>query len=95
MTRITEAEVAEIVVAYLSEKTTGEATIAELIKEIPNRVQLSEDDLRQSPTRPNEAWWEQKVRNITSHKDTPGNAIYEGKLIAVPGGLRLPIKVTA
>jgi hypothetical protein len=89
---ITEAEIAEIVIGYLSEKTTGEATIAELIKEIPNRVQLSEADLQRSPTRPNEAIWEQKVRNITSHKDSPGNAIYEGKLIATPGGLALPQK---
>jgi hypothetical protein len=92
MARITEAEIADIVIEYLSEKTNGEATIAELVKEIPNRVQLSEDDLRQSPTRPNEAWWEQKVRNITSHKASPGNAIHDGKLVAVSGGLALPVK---
>ena len=95
MPTITEAEIAKVVVTYLTEKTTREATIAELIKEIPNRVRLSEDDLRRSQTRPNEAIWEQKVRNITSHKDSPGNAIYEGKLIATAGGLALPHKSAA
>ncbi len=95
MARITEAEIAEIVIAYLSEKTNGEATIAELVKEIPNRARLTADDLQPSPTRPNEAIWEQQVRNITSHKASPGNAIHDGKLIAVPGGLALARKRSA
>jgi hypothetical protein len=60
-----------------------------------NHVSLSAEDLKQSDTRPNEAVWEQQVRNITSHKDSPGNAICEGKLIAIPGGLALPGKAEA
>jgi hypothetical protein len=95
MARITEAEIAEIVVEYLSEKSSGEATIAELVKEIPNRVQLSADDLQPSLTRSGEAIWEQQVRNITSHKASPGNAIHDGRLISVNGGLALPRKKTA
>lgn len=95
MARITEAEIAEIVIDYLSEKTSGEASIAELVEEIPNRVQLSAEDLQPSSTRPGEAIWEQQVRNITSHKASPGNAIHDGKLIAVPGGLALARKRTA
>jgi hypothetical protein len=47
-------------------------------------------DLAPSLTRTGEAIWEQQVRNITSHKKSPGNAIYEGRLVAVPGGLALP-----
>lgn len=90
MSRITEAEIAEIVIDYLTEKTTGKANIKELVREIPRRVNLSSEDLRQSTTRPNEAIWEQQVRNITSHKDAPGNAIFEGRLVAIPGGLALP-----
>ena len=89
MARITESEIAEIVITILSERSTREATIAELVKEIPNRVALSPEDLATSPTRPGEAIWEQQVRNITSHKASPGNAIHDGKLIAVSGGLRL------
>jgi hypothetical protein len=54
MSRITEAEIADIVEEILRERPNGEATIAQLIDEIPNRVVLSAEDLAQSPTRPNE-----------------------------------------
>src|ERR1700730_2688015 len=90
MSRVTEAEVAEAVEAILQDRPTGRATIKELVEEIPNRITLSAEDLEQSQTRPNEALWEQQVRNITSHKASPGNAIFEGRLVAIPGGLALP-----
>ena len=90
MSRVTEAEVAEAVEAILQDRSSGRATIKELVAEIPNRIALSAEDLERSQTRPNEALWEQQVRNITSHKASPGNAIYEGKLVAIPGGLALP-----
>ena len=92
MSRITETEIADIVEAYLKEKSSGRANIQELVKAIPGRVTLSAEDLAQSPTRRNEAIWEQQVRNITSHKESPGNAIYGGKLVAISGGLALPGK---
>jgi hypothetical protein len=95
MSRIAETEIAVIVEAILTESVSGEATVAQLIQEIPNRVALSAEDLAPSTTRPNEAVWEQQVRNITSHKATPGNAIYEGKLVAIPGGLRLAGRAAA
>jgi hypothetical protein len=95
MARITEAEIAEIVVAILEDTRGGEASIAELVAEVPKRVRLSVEDLAPSPTRRGEALWEQQVRNITSHKDSPGNAIHDGKLIAVPGGLALTKKKAA
>jgi hypothetical protein len=95
MARITEAEIADIVVAILEDTPGGEASIAELIEEIPNRVALSAEDLAPSPTRRNEAIWEQQVRNITSHKKSPGNAIHDGRLVAISGGLALPTRVEA
>lgn len=95
MSRITEAEIADVVEIILAERPNGEATIAELVDEIPNRVALSQDDLAPSPTRRNEAIWEQQVRNITSHKASPGNAIYEGRLESIRGGLRLVRKADA
>jgi hypothetical protein len=90
MSRVTEAEIADAIEEYLKEKTNGRASIKELVRVIPERIALSEEDMTRSTTRPNEAIWEQQVRNITSHKAAPGNAIYEGKLVAVPGGLALP-----
>ena len=89
MARITEAEIADAVEAILHLTPEGHASIAQLIAEIPNHVTLSADDLAPSPTRPNEAIWEQQVRNITSHKKSPGNAIHDGRLEAVRGGLKL------
>jgi hypothetical protein len=90
MSRVTEDEVAKAAEAVLNNRTSRRATIKELVAEIPNHITLSAEDLKQSETRPNEALWEQQVRNITSHKESPGNAIFEGRLIAVPGGLALP-----
>jgi hypothetical protein len=95
MSRITENEIAQIIEAYLKEKSSGQASIKELVRVIPERVTLSEDDLAQSTTRPNEAIFEQQVRHITSHKGSPGNAIFEGKLVAIPSGLALPGKEAA
>lgn len=92
MARTTETEIAKVVVEILEDGRTGEATIAELIEEIPNRMTLSAEDLANSTTRPGEAVWEQQVRNITSHKASPGNAVHDGKLVVVPGGFRLPKK---
>jgi hypothetical protein len=95
MSRVTEDEVAKAVEAVLKSRTSGRATIKELVAEIPSHLKLSAEDLRQSDTRPNEAIWEQQVRNITSHKKSPGNAVYEGKLVAIDGGLALPGKAEA
>ncbi|TWI71306.1 hypothetical protein IQ16_02925 [Bradyrhizobium huanghuaihaiense] len=90
MSRVTEDEVAKAVETILQASAAGRATIQELVAELPNHLTLSEEDLKQSETRTNEAVWEQQVRNITSHKASPGNAIYEGRLVAIPGGLALP-----
>lgn len=88
--RITEGEIAAIIEGILRERPFQAASIAELITEIPNRVTLSAKDLAQSPTRPNEPIWHQRVRNIRSHKRSPGNAIHDGRLIAIRGGYALP-----
>ena len=95
MSRVTEDEVAKAAEAVLQNRTSGQASIKELVAKIPDHIRLSDEDLKQSETRPNEAIWEQQVRNITSHKSSPGNAIFEGKLAAIPGGLALPSKLSS
>ena len=70
MSKIAESELAEVIETILATRPNGEATIAQLIDEIPNHVTLSAGDLAQSPTRPNEPVWHQQVRNITSHKNS-------------------------
>ncbi|XUM24397.1 hypothetical protein ACRAVF_15115 [Bradyrhizobium oligotrophicum S58] len=87
---MTEEEVATAAEKALTASAHGRLTIKELIQEIPAYLNLSAEDLAPSMTRSGEALWEQQVRNITSHKASPGNAIHEGKLVAIPGGLALP-----
>jgi hypothetical protein len=95
MARTTESEIAHVVEVILAQTPTGRASIAELIEEIPNRIKLSPQDLAPSPTRPGEALWQQQVRNIKCHRESRGNAIHEGRLISVRGGLGLPRKALA
>ncbi|GLS30558.1 hypothetical protein SAMN04488498_103125 [Mesorhizobium albiziae] len=85
----TERRLSEIVEDILVDRPNGEASIAELIHEIPNRINLTADDYQGSLTRPNEAIWEQRVRNITSHKGSSRNFIYRGYLEQIDGGLRI------
>jgi hypothetical protein len=88
---ITEEEVAMLTVQIASEQPNGVASFGRLRREIPNRYDLSAADLQQSVTRPNEAMWEQKMRNIKSHYEAEGNFIYEGYLEHVP---RIGYRVT-
>ena len=62
----------------LASQPDGEATVRTLIRHIPDYVNLTADDQQQSDTRPNEEMWEQRVRNLKSHDNTPGNVIAEG-----------------
>lgn len=83
--RVTEHEVAEGVMRYLADNNS-EATIAELVANLPNYLALSDADRQSSETRSGEQLWEQQVRNIISHRDTPGNAIHDGLLEYLPKG---------
>lgn len=85
----TELQLSQIVEDILVGRPNGEATIAALIHEIPNRINLTQADYLGSVTRPNEAIWEQRVRNITSHKGSSRNYIYRGYLEQIDGGLRI------
>jgi hypothetical protein len=81
---ITEEEVARLTVQIAAEQPNGVASLARLRREIQLRFNLSSEDLKQSVTRPNEAIWEQKIRNIKSHFKAHGNFICEGYLEHVP-----------
>lgn len=89
MARVTEAEVAKAVVKYLAGIAGHSATIYQIKKALPNHLNLSAQDREQSETRPNEEMWEQQVRNIVSHRATPGNYIHEGRLATSPRRLTL------
>ena len=80
MARVTEEEVATAALHVLATRPNGEASMQVLKRRIPDHLDLSADDLRQSTTRPAESMWEQQIRNITSHYESPGNSSVRLKL---------------
>ena len=89
MTKITENEIGEAVLQILATCDGGKATIQFLKDRIPNHVNLSAEDQKQSPTRPNEQMWEQQVRNLVSHRNAEGNIIAEGLATHNDGSLTI------
>ena len=88
--RTTEEEFATAVVSYLETLSDRRASYADIIAAMPEFINLTPQDLIISTTRPTESVWEQRVRNITSHKDSEGNFIHQGRLVDIPSGLSLP-----
>ncbi|MEI1246611.1 hypothetical protein [Rhizobium aouanii] len=85
----TESEISEAVLKILAGLPSGKATFRHLIREIPNFVKLTPADHAVSETRPNEHVWEQRVRNISSHRKSEKNYIAAGYLVKVNGGLQI------
>lgn len=81
-----EAEIAEAVLRILAGTAAGEATLAYLKNRLPDEIAFTADDLAESPTRPGEPMWEQRLRNIKSHHAAEGNYIAEGYLTAPSKG---------
>lgn len=90
MARVNETDVARAVEKYLRTVPGDTATIRQIKRALPNHLTLSAEDRVQSETRPNEELWEQQVRNIVSHRNTPGNFVHDGRLIYTPRRLGLP-----
>jgi hypothetical protein len=76
--RITEAKIGIATLLILASKPNGEALLSDIKKEMPDFIELTEDDRSRSVTRPNEEMWEQQVRNLISHRTAEGNIFAEG-----------------
>ncbi|MGK9052130.1 hypothetical protein [Neorhizobium petrolearium] len=85
--RTTENEIAEAVLTVLSLRTSGRGRFEDLFRVLPKVLELTSQDLERSESRPGEFMWQQRLRNITSHKASEGNYIYEGFLQEIDGGL--------
>lgn len=86
--RVGEADIRNDVIAVLQEQPSKEIRTSKLIKELRKRVKLTAADEEQLAGR-NDDRFSQIVRNIKSHKNQPGNLIYDGILEAIPRGFRL------
>lgn len=80
MSRTDESEFAQAIEGYLKSIPLKAATMQELVRVIPNLMNLTAEDMEKSPSRPYECKYEQSIRNIESHKGSPGNYIYIGRL---------------
>lgn len=80
MARITENEVALVVLKIANASIDGIATYYQIRSQLPSYVDLSDEDRKISETRTGEQLWEQQVRNIQSHHGAEGNFIREGYL---------------
>lgn len=89
MPRVSETDVAIAVVKYLNGLPGHTATIQQIKRALPGFLNLTAADRKQSETRPGEELWEQQVRNIVSHRETPGNFINDGRLAHTPRRLTL------
>lgn len=87
--RSTETDIAVSVLCYLASIPKGEASIAQIRKELVKSASLTSEDREPSDTRPGEEMWEQQVRNIVSHRDAEGNFIAEGRLAWRPRHLAI------
>ena len=86
MAKTSEPKLGMAVMQVLAASPDGEATVRTLIKDVPNYVKLTAQDKEQSPTRPAEQMWEQRVRNLKSHYRTNGNVINEGFVAHIGSG---------
>ena len=88
MNKHRETEIAAAVEYYLFD-AGGKASIAQIRRNLPYYITLTEADRVPSTTRPGEEMWEQLVRNIVCHRDVIGNAVNTGKLRYTPRHLTL------
>lgn len=87
--RTGEAKMQPIVLKILNQKPNGQATIDDIIAEVPQHITLTAGDLLPSQTRDGEALWEQIVRNIRSHSESPNNYIARGYIEEFEGGYKI------
>ena len=84
--RTSEYEISVAVLQILIDRPDGAATLPELRRFLPRHIDFTDDDNELSDKRPGEHKWEQVLRNIQPHHDTPGNFIFEGYLRHLDGG---------
>lgn len=84
MPAATERDIAIGVMRIASEQANLICSFKRAYAEIPNYVKLTATNLSPSLTRNGEVMWEQLVRNIKSHSNSPDNFINRGWLEHLP-----------
>ena len=87
-TGISESEIASQTLIVLRNTPGGFMSTSDLIAVLTDAFRPTGKDAEIIPSR-HDTYFSQKVRNMISHKDSPGNIIYDGHAEHVDDGLRL------
>ena len=87
--RTSESEFAVVALRIAADSPHGEVTTTQMKKKIPNYVELTPGDLKQSETRTNEKMHQQIIGNIVSHWESGGNIIGKGYAEYTGSGIRI------
>lgn len=90
--KLREREARILVLRIAATFPNHQATIARIKKEVPSYRDLSDADLKPSPTRPNEQMWQQIVGNVVSHESASTSIFSRGWAIRIAS--RNSIRVT-
>jgi hypothetical protein len=80
----TEYQISLCVIEIASRSPSRICSFSEARRLIPKMLPLTEYDLSPSPSQEGRARWEQRINNIKSNYQNPGNFIYRGLLQHVP-----------
>jgi hypothetical protein len=87
--RTPESEMRVAALQVARSKPNGIATTTQIKGEIGNYVNLTQEDLVQSPTRRNEQMYQQIVGNIISHHDSQINIFARGLAVYTGDGIQI------
>lgn len=90
--RLREPEARILALKIAAQRPNRTASTQFIKKEVPKYTELSEIDRRQSPSRGNEARWQQIVGNVISHQDTPAGPFKKGYATRTSNGLSVTEK---
>lgn len=75
MKKLSESNIKELLSTILNHD--DEIALQDLTERVSATFDLDDDDMSTSTTRPNEAVYEQRVRNLISHKNLPDDVEYK------------------
>lgn len=86
--RVSEVDLTDSALSVIRDQPKGEITTTKLIAELRKVMKLGPEDEEILEGR-HDDHFSQIVRNIKSHKATPGNLIAEGYLVSIRSGFRI------
>ena len=90
--RLREPEARILALKIAAQRPNRTASTEFIKREVPKYTELSDVDRRRSPSRGNEALWQQIVGNVISHQETPAGPFVKGYATRTSNGLSVTDK---